>query len=97
MVLMVNWMKHYRDKYIEAHTVKEEYLTTCDLCGEKIEGLKSGDSEEVTIEHNISHGYIEGGYGRKTEIDMCGNCFKCTLIPFLNSQGVNVHYRDYDW
>jgi hypothetical protein len=51
----------------------------------------------VYVKHRDGENYPEGGSGTEVEIDMCPECFKTKLIPWLESQGVVVQRKDWEW
>lgn len=80
----------------------------CDLCGalskNEITHDWSGACYEinetevtVTIKHKKGENYPEGGSGTECEVDLCPNCFKNKLIPWLNSQGANIKEKEWNW
>jgi hypothetical protein len=78
----------------------------CDLCGkiamrEKDWGGSCYDVNEteitVTVNQKKGSEYPEGGSGTAYEVDLCPDCFKDKLIPWLNSQGANLKEKDWDW
>jgi hypothetical protein len=96
-------MKVYEEKiYKRQEVVKRE----CDLCGK----VSFGDEREwdrgswdvnctiisIKIEQREGYSYPEGGSGELYNIDLCPNCFKDKLIPFLISQGAKIKQEDWD-
>jgi hypothetical protein len=86
-----------------------EISISCDLCGAIARGNNNG-GEEVdwgigTYEVSVSNVYFQsgndipmvGGEGAITLADICPECFKTKLIPWLNSQGANVHVKEYGY
>lgn len=95
-------MKHY--KTVETVIKKHEEIDhiTCDICGKK--GDRSGnwsDREYHLAETEISmdkgKGYPEGGYGTRTVVHLCPECFADKLIPWLKTQGVEPTKEEYDY
>lgn len=91
----------------KTETVEREVLveTTCDLCGAV---AKSGNWEsstyevaevevEVTVHQKDGVSYPEGGNGTEYTADICPDCFKNKLIPWLESQGCKAKRKDWDW
>ena len=74
--------------------------TTCDMCGKvsKYDDWAEDNYEvqEVTIKYNEGTHYPEGGYGNITSVDLCPECFKIKLVPFLISEGVEVTSKEWD-
>jgi len=96
-------MKVYEEKiYKRQECVKRE----CDLCGK----VSLGDEREwdrvswevnqtiisIKIEQREGYSYPEGGSGELYNIDLCPNCFKYKLVPFLISQGAKIKQEEWD-
>jgi hypothetical protein len=86
-------------------TVKEkEYETiaylTCDLCGIKSQSSYywngQGNVNETKIEWRTGDSWPEGGSGELIKIDICPDCFKNKLIPWLESQGAKINKSEWD-
>jgi len=99
-------MKVYDEKIIPKHKCKYLKLRKCDLCGTESKNEEWGDGgsydvneTEITVEirQKEGHSYPEGGSGTKYEIDLCPNCFKNKLIPWLRSQNANIEKEEWDW
>ena len=79
--------------------------TTCDLCG--VEAKRGEycssvyDVEETEVEVTVSKkdGYScpDGGSGTEYVVDICPDCFKNKLIPWLKSQGCKAERLDWNW
>lgn len=74
----------------------------CDLCGllaESGENWSNGhckvNETEVRIREGTSHS--DGGCGTETTIDICPQCFKTKLIPFIESQGGSATVTEWDY
>ena len=88
-----------------ATTVKTHHKTTCDLCGkEALHGYWESSSYEVneteievTVRQKDGERYPDNGQGTKYEVDMCPDCFKNKLIPWLESQGCAAKREEWDW
>ena len=89
-------MKHYKNKLIPEHEEKRLDKTTCDICGKNIKS-KGFDVDDVCIERTIGSNYPESGLGKEFRLDICGACFDEKLIPFLESEGVNIKYEDWSY
>ena len=96
-------MKRYeKRKQISEETVLVE--RKCDLCGTtaKTEDWGAGsyrvDNTEikVTVRQKEGSSYPEGAWGTKYEIDLCPDCFKDKLVPWLRSQGANIQEEEWD-
>jgi len=97
-------MKEY-EKYEKI--VKQQRLKklTCDLCGAEGvgEGWKSSEwnvnetKMKVTVTQTEGLSYPEGGTGTEYVIDLCPECFKNRLVPWLTSQGAEIEKMEWDW
>ena len=98
-------MRHYIKKVVPAKEVEEHTKTTCDLCGKE---AMRGDWEsssyevneteiEVTVRQKDGRCYPSGGGGTQYQVDMCPDCFKNKLIPWLESQGCKAEQKDWDY
>lgn len=99
-------MKIYKKKVIPAKEVTVVEQRKCDLCGkigkdDRWESKSSYEINETVIEIEIRQkegaSYPEGGSGTKYEIDLCPDCFKNRLIPWLQSQGADIKTEEWDW
>jgi len=92
--------------------IKEVEMTTkilayiqCDICGKKADkhdwstGTYDVNETEfkILIRQRNGVNYPEGGWGTEYEADICPNCFKDKLIPWLDSQGCKVKKKQWDW
>ena len=97
-------MRKYEER---PRTVSETVLveTTCDLCGKVAKRGNWGSSTynvnevevEVTVRQKDGSSYPDGGWGTALEVDICPDCFKNTLIPFLRSKGAKIEEREWDF
>lgn len=91
------------ETHTREHTFCDKIL--CDLCGKQGIGdsWESGYYEcnetevEVTIHQKDGHTYQGGGDGYQYTVDLCPDCFKDRLIPWLNSQGANLKPVEWDY
>jgi len=98
-------VRYYIEKEEPAKKVKVHDKTTCDLCGRialmgywQSSSYEVNETEiEVTVRQKDGESYPEGGYGSKYEVDMCPECFKNKLIPWLESQGCKAKRKDWGW
>ena len=78
---------------------------TCDLCGTN---AKSGGWEsslyevneveiEMTVRQKDGQRYAECGSGEQYIVDLCPQCFKQRLIPWLHSEGATIEQKEWDW
>lgn len=99
-------MRIYETQTVE-ETRKVLVKRTCDICGcEAIDHSRwatesSWQSNETTLRIAVHQtegtNYPEGGWGKEFIVDMCPQCFKDKLIPWINSQGGNVQEQEWDW
>jgi len=98
-------MKVYETKKIPA--TKRTYVKTrkCDLCGVTANGGEWESTSnyyinetkiKIEIRQEEGSSYPESGYGTKYEIDLCPNCFKNQLIPWLKAQGANIQQEEWE-
>lgn len=88
-------------------TIEDERLikTTCDICGAIAKyGEWSSSVWEVneteikiTIHKKDGEAYPEFGDGCETTIDICPECFKNKLIPWLQSQGADIEEKEWGY
>ncbi len=98
-------MKVYATKAIPAYESRYVARRRCDLCGLEVKGddwqAGSWEINETTVSIEIKQkegtNYPEGGSGTKHEIDICPDCFKGKLIPWLKSQGADIQEKEWDW
>jgi len=78
----------------------------CDICGKKADrcncwstGAFDVNETEFKISIRQKDGvcFPEGGGGTEYEVDICPNCFKERLIPWLDSQGCKAKRKEWDW
>lgn len=75
----------------------------CDLCGRlaKVPGSRwDGDGfavSETEVRLKEGRSYPEGGSGSEHRVDICPDCFRAKLIPWLESQGAAISERDWDF
>jgi len=77
----------------------------CDLCGcratnERYDAgmyVRNEVTLKVTVHHTKGKDYPEGGWGTEFIVDMCPECFRDKLIPWINSQGGDVQEKEWDW
>ena len=95
-------------KYITKPITTEKQILdemSCDLCGKvgKDGGWESSSWEvaeseiEIEVRHKDGSSYPESGYGQKYNVDICPDCFKGRLIPWLKSQGCKTKFEEWDW
>lgn len=93
-------------RYETVHRQFERVIeVTCDLCGRTANNLDWGGGSfevnetevSVTVRQKEGSSYPEGGMGTEHNIDLCPQCFKDRLIPWLRSQGAQISQTDWDW
>lgn len=104
-------MKIYEEREVTGkHSFLKE--RTCDLCGKKADkdkgylstsswGAEIFEINETEIKMMVRQtkgsNYPEGGSGTEYEIDLCPDCFKNRLVPWLKSQGANIEEKEWEW
>jgi hypothetical protein len=93
-----------------AHEVDSLVARACDLCGRKANGLATsldeqawvgrGDSEvqktEIVLE--TGHSYPDGTSLERIVIDLCPDCFRQKLVPWVESQkGEPIHVEEVEF
>lgn len=95
----------------EYETITEEHTSThcskviCDLCGKEGRdgGWDCGDYQfdETTLQVKVlakkGHAYPEDYYGHKLVVDLCPECFRSELVPWLNSKGADIKEQEFGW
>jgi hypothetical protein len=81
-------------------TVTDHY--TCDLCGKSTRDTDNwcGDAyaaDEVCVSMRIGTNYPEGGSSEETIFDICPDCFKQKLMPFLHGLGAKSRTEDHEY
>jgi hypothetical protein len=78
-------------------TTKEvEDKTLCDLCGIAIRE-HGYDVDSVTMEWEVGARYPEGADVECTGFDVCGDCFKNKVVPWMREQGATPRIEDRGW
>lgn len=94
-------MKHYETKTVPAREEQELACITCDLCGRETrddwEDYRDGTTEvEVRLnQHKMESGY--GAFGTDLSFDLCPDCFRNRLIPWLKDQGAEVQEKKWGY
>ncbi len=98
-------MKNYTTISIPAKIREVLVSKTCDICKE-IHDVYDEDSwtddkynileTEIRLEEGSDYGY-SGGNKEITEVDICPDCFKNHLIPWLESMGATIRKKEVDW
>lgn len=80
----------------EATTKKVFYMTVCDIC--KSEAKERGyDVGEASIQMREGESLPDCGHGTEINIDLCMECFREKMIPFLESEGVVINETEWDF
>ena len=79
-------MKTFETIVIPARTDKRCTKIVCDLCGKEIVH-EAYDVDAVKIEYEKGCRYMECGTVEVMSFDMCSDCFKNKLAPWMESQG----------
>jgi hypothetical protein len=99
-------MKIYEKRTRPAHEYKHLVSRSCDLCGKKTKSAiewsenryEVNETEiSVNIKQKEGSNYPEGGNGTEYEVDLCPDCFKDKLVPWLQAQGAQIEKKDWDW
>ena len=98
-------MRKYKKVKIPAQERDVLDETSCDLCGKiaKNGGWESSAYEvnevdvSVSVHHKEGKTYPDAGWGTKIDVDMCPDCFRNVLVPFLNEKGANVQIKEWDY
>lgn len=93
---------------VPATTRTEVDKVICDLCGAETHDGNWAKSTwyyneiEITVEISFEHRESDGGSGDggstdRISVDICPNCFKKKLVPWLESQGAQVKKESSYW
>lgn len=99
-------MRTYETRTVE-ETRKVLVKRTCDICGrEAVDDTRwkcdtqwqhNETTLRVTVHQTDGTNYPEGGWGTEFIVDMCPQCFKDKLLPWIKSQGGDVQEQDWGW
>ena len=86
-------------------TAKIIEFIQCDICGKKANnhdwsaGTYNIDETEfkILIRQRDGTNYPECAWGTEYEADICPDCFKDKLIPWLDGQGCKAKRKEWDW
>ena len=95
-------MKIEKEKKVPARTEAVLDHIVCDLCGAKSDHngdwVRRPSVAEVTVEFKEGANYGSDGVDLKTTIvDICPECFKGKLLPWLESQGAKSRVEEDNW
>ena len=95
-------MRKYEKKEVTEERKIFKYLE-CDMCKKRTNRYNDWseklfyDVNETEIRYKTGAAFPEGGSGTEIEIDLCPECFKNKLIPWLKENGCVVSTRDWDY
>ena len=100
------FMKVYKKiEYQTSYNRLEKII--CDVCkAETTKEWKHHNTDEFKIEISMREGFIyrmvdgydhDEGEGTKTQIDLCPDCFKSKLIPWIESQGGVPNRKEWEY
>jgi hypothetical protein len=75
----------------------------CDICKKESSyhsrnwGNDSFNVKEVEIKMNEGHAYPDGSFGEYIIYDICPDCFKNKIIPFMDSLGAKPRIEEYSY
>lgn len=92
-------MKRFTRKEIPAKTLLVHTSTVCDLCGDETTNNWAPGTSALETKVSMKDGWNspDGGQGTKISYDICPDCFKEKLIPWLESQGAKTNVEEWDW
>lgn len=102
-------MKHYIQIEKPATTEQRLQRTECDICSAQIEeigwsdvresSVKLGVRRHIDVELRMGHSYgSDGGEIESHEFDVCVDCFRDKLAPFIEShRGATGRKSKIDW
>lgn len=97
--------KVYETRTVPARERRACVRRRCDLCGRESKGsdwdcgrYEVRETEvKVAVRRKEGHSYPDGGSGTEYEVDLCPDCFKGRLVPWLRPQGADVRPAEWDW
>jgi len=98
-------MKRFEEKIIKR---QECVQRICDICGKEsnVDSETSWDRGSwdvddtiisIKVEHREGYSSSDGGSGERYDIDICPDCFKKELTPFLKTKCKNIKLEDWIW
>jgi hypothetical protein len=105
-------MKIYKKMIRPAYECETFVGRSCDLCGKKTKSVTDWSEfsyyevNETEISINIKHkkgncekgtNCLEGENCVEYEVDLCPDCFKDKLVPWLQSQGAQIDKKELEW
>ena len=98
-------MRQYETKMVEVERINCVNIT-CDICRMVREGTDQWESSyyeinettiEITVHQKKGSNFPDGGSGDEVVIDICPECFKNKLIPWVESYGTKIERKNWDW
>lgn len=97
-------MKNY-ENVVKTYEASELIEMKCDLCGKVSKNddwsIDNNDVNEVelsvTVHQKQGWSCSDGGSGEEYVIDLCPDCFKNRLIPWLKSEGATIEQKEWWW
>lgn len=89
-------MKHYKTVVVPETKRQVIDRVTCDMCGEVIE-KEEYMVDKVVIQYKTGSDYPEGGSGEVVGADICPNCWKTEVVPWLESKVGKLRTTEWDW
>lgn len=94
-------MKTYKKQIVPETTKDVVDQFVCDMCGANIPSDEEREDFEYAEPIKICKGYRSpweySGNRESVWVDLCLNCFKSKLLPWLESQGCKLNREDVDW
>jgi hypothetical protein len=91
-------MRFCKEKIIPERKIQSLDKIICDFCKQEIDLKENSYHEDrVKIQHKKGYNYPDNGHGEIDYVDMCSNCFSKKLVPWINSQGVQLQTKEWDW
>lgn len=94
-------MKIKETRKIPASTREVVVAIVCDLCGRKTQNDSWAKMpfgvEDVEISYESGERYPEGNFTELVSYDICPDCFKNKLVPWLEKQGAEPEVQDRNW
>lgn len=78
-------MKIYKTEHVPAHDKQTWDKSLCDFCNIEVGGLTLYSVDDVTISYEYGDSYPGDKSTELVSVDMCGNCFKDKLRPWIES------------
>lgn len=98
-------MRRYETKTVEfEQTLCVELV--CDICHRSRKGTNRWETGcyevnetevKITVHQKEGTSYPDGGSGDELIIDICPECFKEKLVPWVESHGSKIEQKEWDW